>query len=78
LSGQAQLDGTEDLRIKDLILAVNTGHLGPLGLGLVEDCVRFLILDKERNRTAERGILDFVHDFCKVPSDAGYDYRMYA
>jgi hypothetical protein len=73
LSGQAQLDGTDDQRIKDLILALNTGTLGPHGLALVEDCVRFLILDYRR-KTGSCRVIDFVNDFCKVPGNAGYDY----
>ena len=72
------MDGTNDLRIKELILAVNTGQLGPNGLKLVADCARFLMLDMKRKHAARKGILEFVHEFCKVPGHAGYDYLVLA
>ena len=72
------MDGTNDLRINELILAVNTGQLGPNGLSLVADCARFLMLDMKRKHAARKGILEFVHEFCKVPGHAGYDYLVLA
>ena len=74
-SPQAQIDGTDDLRLKELIVAANASDLQPHGLALVEDCARLLILNHRRRPTRQTvGIMHFVNQYCGVPGDAGYDY----